>query len=353
MLMKKVTYHINPETGRANICRATVKGCKFAVNGQAPEHYETKQAAQKAYEKQNSKKIINSIEKRTSITPSTEEEKEQKIDEMIDDLSREEKQELLTLIVSLKRENKKKEFNKKLDQLMVNEKYYGTAFHHGGKVVNPERIPKEEHHKFQEEKNRKRIKELRRKEAEDKAKKLKEEQEKVRRKILHSFQARKEKSIEEFEILSEQEEALKNDKKKVIEYIRLLNSKSVAASAIERASIRIRDNSQKEDKPSAELGVEDAEMFEKEAYQDEYRKLLELRAEMRKRIKRNPLTRIKETSAAMRGVLTKEQSIIRKINFRIGRILNRSYKWKIGKEERDEWAQFEASIDHLLNDDEK
>lgn len=349
-------YHINPETGRANICRA-VKNCAFSKNGESIEHYDSKEEAQSAFEKQNSKKTINSIEKRTVIVPATEEEKsqklDQKIDEMIDDLSHEERQKLLTHIAGLKRDEKKKEFNKKLDQLMVNEKYYGTVFHHRGKVVNPERIPKEEYHKLQEEKNRKRIKELRRKEAEDKAKKLKEEQEKVRRKNLHHSQAQKEKSIEDFENLTQQEEELKNDKKKVREYIRLLQRKSHAASAIERASIKIRDNSQKQNKYSAELGVEDAEMFEKETHQDEYRKLLELRAEMRKRIKRNPLTRIKKASADMRGVLIEEQSIIREINYRIGRIINRSYKWKIGKEKRDEWAQFEASIDHLLNDDEK
>lgn len=58
MLMEKVTYHINPETGRANICRATVKGCKFTINGQAPEHYKTKQAAQRAYERQNDEKTL-------------------------------------------------------------------------------------------------------------------------------------------------------------------------------------------------------------------------------------------------------------------------------------------------------
>lgn len=349
-------YHINPETGRANICRA-VKNCAFSNNGESVEHYDSKEEAQSAFEKQNSKKTINSIEKRTVIVPATKEEKsqklDQKIDEMIDDLSHEERQKLLTHIAGLKRDEKKKEFNKKLDQLMVDEKYYGTVFHHRGKVVNEKRISKEEYHKLQEEKGRKRKEELKKKEAEAKAKKFEGEREKARRKNLHSFQAQKEKAIEEFEFLSEQEEALKNDKKKVIEYIRTLHSKSVAASSIEKASIKIRDNSQKENKPSAELGVEDAEMFEKETYQDEYRKLLELRAEMRKRIKRNPLARIRKTSAEMRGVLTKEQSIIRKINFRIGRILNRSYKWRIGKEARDEWAKFEASIDHLLNDDEK
>jgi len=44
-------YHINPETGRANQCTATVRGCKFAVDGQVPEHYDTKDEAKAAYEK--------------------------------------------------------------------------------------------------------------------------------------------------------------------------------------------------------------------------------------------------------------------------------------------------------------
>lgn len=46
-------YHINPETGRVNICRADdskAKGCPF---GGADAHYTTKEGARVAYEKQN------------------------------------------------------------------------------------------------------------------------------------------------------------------------------------------------------------------------------------------------------------------------------------------------------------
>lgn len=46
-------YHINPETGRVNICRADdskAKGCPF---GGAEAHYTTKEGARSAYEKQN------------------------------------------------------------------------------------------------------------------------------------------------------------------------------------------------------------------------------------------------------------------------------------------------------------
>ena len=46
-------YHINPETGRVNICHADdskAKGCPF---GGAETHYATKEGARAAYEKQN------------------------------------------------------------------------------------------------------------------------------------------------------------------------------------------------------------------------------------------------------------------------------------------------------------
>jgi len=44
-------YHINPKTGNANICRANFGNCPYEKNDFA-EHYDTKEEAQKAYEKQ-------------------------------------------------------------------------------------------------------------------------------------------------------------------------------------------------------------------------------------------------------------------------------------------------------------
>lgn len=44
-------YHINPKTGNANVCRAKFGNCPYEVNDFA-EHYESKEEAQKAYEKQ-------------------------------------------------------------------------------------------------------------------------------------------------------------------------------------------------------------------------------------------------------------------------------------------------------------
>lgn len=49
--MSSRKYHISPETGRPNLCTATVKGCKYAENGQEPEHYATKEEAREAYSK--------------------------------------------------------------------------------------------------------------------------------------------------------------------------------------------------------------------------------------------------------------------------------------------------------------
>lgn len=43
-------YHINPETGRANICRATKRPCDYSVDGVPPKHYDTKEEAKAAHE---------------------------------------------------------------------------------------------------------------------------------------------------------------------------------------------------------------------------------------------------------------------------------------------------------------
>lgn len=39
-------YHINPETGRPNICRAkTPDACKYAKDGESVPHYDSKEEA--------------------------------------------------------------------------------------------------------------------------------------------------------------------------------------------------------------------------------------------------------------------------------------------------------------------
>ena len=67
--MKK--YHINPETGRPNQCTATVYACKYAVAGEIPEHYDSKEEARAAYEKQMKDKTFeNSLKKTQKVEKS-------------------------------------------------------------------------------------------------------------------------------------------------------------------------------------------------------------------------------------------------------------------------------------------
>lgn len=50
-------YHINPETGRPNLCSAKFQ-CRFAVGGQEPEHYDSKDEARAAFEGQMGSEAI-------------------------------------------------------------------------------------------------------------------------------------------------------------------------------------------------------------------------------------------------------------------------------------------------------
>lgn len=72
-------YHVNPETGRANICRAKVM-CDFAVNGVEPPHYDNKADAKDGAEKmlseeyggsfgQENKKVVNESSKISYTEP--------------------------------------------------------------------------------------------------------------------------------------------------------------------------------------------------------------------------------------------------------------------------------------------
>lgn len=58
-------YHINPKTGRPNICRAqTPERCEYAKDGQIPEHYDTKNDALKAYVDSMNDKIVGTYSSR-------------------------------------------------------------------------------------------------------------------------------------------------------------------------------------------------------------------------------------------------------------------------------------------------
>ena len=78
-------YHINPKTGRPNICHAkTPERCIYAKDGQIPEHYDSKEEAREAYEKQMESEMVSSVSSRDTVTYSFLEdfrEKEQEFDE--------------------------------------------------------------------------------------------------------------------------------------------------------------------------------------------------------------------------------------------------------------------------------
>lgn len=79
-------YHINPETGRPGQCTATVRGCKYAVDGQIPDHYDTKEDARKAVEQVLAEKFgnVSSMKKNKPTTaikknPKIEQKEENKL----------------------------------------------------------------------------------------------------------------------------------------------------------------------------------------------------------------------------------------------------------------------------------
>lgn len=56
-------YHINPETGRPNLCNAQIQ-CRFAVDGKEPEHYATKDEARAGYEASMAGEQLASVKKK-------------------------------------------------------------------------------------------------------------------------------------------------------------------------------------------------------------------------------------------------------------------------------------------------
>ena len=55
-----VVYHVNPETGKTGVCDPKNTGiCKYAENGQNPEHYDSPREAEKAYENIAAEKFGN------------------------------------------------------------------------------------------------------------------------------------------------------------------------------------------------------------------------------------------------------------------------------------------------------
>jgi len=71
-------YHVNPESGRPNICKAQIK-CDFAVDGQEPPHFETKAEAKVYAETKMTEeygataKVVKSANKPKKLTPAQKE----------------------------------------------------------------------------------------------------------------------------------------------------------------------------------------------------------------------------------------------------------------------------------------
>lgn len=74
-------YHVNPESGRPNICRAQIR-CDFAVDGQEPPHFETKAEAKVYAEEKMTEeygataKVVKNTNKPKKLTPAQKERQE-------------------------------------------------------------------------------------------------------------------------------------------------------------------------------------------------------------------------------------------------------------------------------------
>lgn len=58
-----IKYHVNPNTGKTAVCRATKKPCKYGGESGIENHYSTKEAAQVAYEKSMADHSIKTLHK--------------------------------------------------------------------------------------------------------------------------------------------------------------------------------------------------------------------------------------------------------------------------------------------------
>lgn len=58
-----VKYHVNPDTGKAAVCRATKRACKYGGESGMENHYATKEEAQTAYEKSMTNHNIKTLNK--------------------------------------------------------------------------------------------------------------------------------------------------------------------------------------------------------------------------------------------------------------------------------------------------
>lgn len=248
-------YHINPETGVPNICRANV-ACAFAKNGNFPKHYDSRKEAEIAFEKQNIERTVQTLNKKKDLLAKREENKQ--------------------------REIKQKQSNIYIEQLRKSKDQREQCF----------------------------------------------------------------TAIEE---LSIKEEALKNNPKKVQEYLYNLEFQTYHAEKLEdftsaiKSSKLIRDNPEEKEKYNALL--DDAKAFKQEIMQKEFSEILRLRYELKKQNSNILRRTFANSSVGMNSLL------IGDIHGRMNKIyemyLRSSYK------ERADWKEFISAQGHLFEENER
>lgn len=83
-------------------------------------------------------------------------------------------------------------------------------------------------------------------------------------------------------------------------------------------------------------------LFERKTYQDEYKRLLELRQVLRKRL-RNPFSMGKQEG----------KSNLYAVKRRLVQVYAQTYSWRITEKQKQEWNEYWDSIQHLLDEDER
>lgn len=120
-----VRYHVNPETGRANICRAEIK-CDFSVDGIEPPHYKTKDEAKKGAEKNFEKEYDGTTKALKKNDSKAFKNKRQAA-------IRKAKKE--SVDPNVQRENELKDIEAKANELREEKKNYFTSQHHYSKEI--------------------------------------------------------------------------------------------------------------------------------------------------------------------------------------------------------------------------
>lgn len=141
-MAEKKKYHINPDTGRPNICQANVRGCKYAYDGYPVVHYDSKEEAQKAAEQQQESLFMNTDQRLNYLEKIIEKQMKDNdtieyslsvIDKDETIWSPAERENLLHLEKIVELSNKKDFDNSDLDQMKYRLDHM-QIYNHGGKL---------------------------------------------------------------------------------------------------------------------------------------------------------------------------------------------------------------------------